>query len=176
MIKLARPLIRRFGLGAEIGPEDVANDALLEICKEAGSGKLPRFESRDGFWSYVRCLMTQISSNARRGGRSLKRGGPGRNPRSTRTDYAPRVLHRVDLDANAIPYARPIADDIVLGSAEVEAYLEALDREGLGETVRMLEDGFTLEEIAQAQGWGVWTVKRRLYRARELWIKWEGRC
>ncbi|MGC8640491.1 MAG: RNA polymerase sigma factor [Isosphaeraceae bacterium] len=174
MAALARPLIRRLGLRAEIGSDDVANRALLSVYEGARSGKLPRFESKEDFWRFVGCLMARLCLKTRDACRARKRGGPGRNA-SGDSARSGGGFRRVEFDSAGIPCLRPSAEETVLGSAEVEAYLESLDREGLREIVRMLEEGYTLQEIADAHGWSVWTVKRRIHRARELWNEWERR-
>ena len=174
MVALARPLIRRLGLGAEIGPDDVANRALLEVYEGTRSGKSRRFKNREGFWRFVGCLISRFCLKTRDACRARKRGGPGRNA-SGAPDRPGSGFQRVDLDSAGIPSLRPSGEETVLGSAEVEAYIESLDRGGLMEVVRMLEEGYTLREIADAHGWSVWTVKRRIHRARELWNEWERR-
>ena len=174
MVALARPLIRRLGLGAEMGAEDLANRALLEVYEDARSGKLPRFENREGFWRFVGCLISRLCLKTHGACRARKRGGPGRN--TSDASARPDGFHRVDLDAAGIPCLRPSAEETVLGRAEVEAYLESLDREGLREVVRMLEEGYAVQEIADVHGCSVWIVKRRIRRARELWNEWVDRC
>jgi DNA-directed RNA polymerase specialized sigma24 family protein len=54
--------------------------------------------------------------------------------------------------------------------------MEVLDREGLREIVRMLDEGYSVKEIAEAYGCRVWTIGRRLERVRRLLKDRKPRC
>ncbi|MGC8642400.1 MAG: ECF-type sigma factor, partial [Isosphaeraceae bacterium] len=117
MVALARPLIRRLGVGAEIGADDVANRALLAVYEDARTGKLPRFENREGFWRFVGCLISRLCLKTRDACSARKRGGPGRNA-SSDSARSGGGFRRVDLDSTGIPCLRPSAEETVLGRAE----------------------------------------------------------
>ncbi len=52
LAEMARPLIRRYGLQAEVGAEDVANTALFLLCKAVSARKAPDLDSND-----IRCQL-----------------------------------------------------------------------------------------------------------------------
>ena len=169
---LARPLIRRFGLASEIDPDDIANSALLRLWQASTSGKLPEFDDDAAFWRYAGRVVSRLVMDARTARFAARRvrgwaGGTGESG----VTMAPEAC-RVDAELSDLACGGVIVEEAVLGSAEVERFIEALGDPRLEQTIRMRLEGFTIREIAASAGRDVGTVKRRLRRVRAAWCEW----
>ena len=75
MGRLARALIRRFGLALDIDPEVIANSAFFRLWHASTSGKLPEFDGDAAFWRYVGRVVSHLVMDARTARFAVRRGG-----------------------------------------------------------------------------------------------------
>ncbi|MGC8641613.1 MAG: ECF-type sigma factor, partial [Isosphaeraceae bacterium] len=140
-------------------------------------GRLPRFDSDDDFWRYVRRLVRRWLLDARRASSWRRRAGGGSRECEGSPRSAPRLLDQnLDDDADrfrASGAATPL--ERMAGEEEVERFLDRLGDERLRRVVVMRLDGWLLREIAHDVGTHVRTVRRMLRRAAELWGGWQRR-
>jgi len=170
---MARPLIRRFGLEAEIGAEDAANTALYCLCRAAG--KAPWFEPRGEFHKFARLLLVRVVLHARRQARSLRRGGLGGCDAAAsagRSTASCGSLQRVALDLDGLQAVGPAVEDLVIASMEEERLTELLDDPELKHIATMKLHGYTVREIARETRQGRATVCRKLLQIQRIWRKW----
>ena len=79
---------------------------------------------------------------------------------------------RVGADLGELPCGGVAVEQAVLGSDEVERFIETLGDPRLEQTVRMRLEGYTIREIAESEERDAGTVKRRLRRVRAAWTEW----
>jgi RNA polymerase sigma factor (sigma-70 family) len=172
MVKLGRSLIRRYGLQAVLDAEDAANAVLYQLYKSVSVGKLPQFETSDGFWRLARVLITRKVLDEKRRSGSVRRGGTGR-ARSESAGSAELVLGRgfvrADVELESLQSRGISPEDLVAGKLEAEHLIEKLEDPLLKTIVRLRLEGYTDQEIAEETGQDRSTVYRKLQRIRAIW-------
>ena len=172
LAKMAQPLIRRFGLQAEIGAEDAANTALYCLCRAVAAGKAPRFEPGGEFGKFARVLLVRVVLHARRQARSIRRGGSARDKVPAGGDGGPESgpsLHRVRVDLGGIQAGGPAVEDLVDAAIEVEDLTKRLVDPGLKQIAMMRLEGCTIREIAKEISQGHATVSRKILQIQTIW-------
>jgi hypothetical protein len=122
MLKLARSLIRGFGLRAVLDAESSANAALHELYEAASVGKLAKFDDSAGLRRYARRLITQRILDERRCLGSVKRGGSGRvppGPAGSEELVVDRGVVPADVDVEGLQSRRISAEEHIIGAMEV---------------------------------------------------------
>ena len=105
LANMARPLIRRYGLQAEVGAEDVANTVLYDLCRATAAGQARELEPGGDSRKFARVLLVRVVLHARSQARSIKRGGSGRDEAPAGGDGSPASgpsLHRVAVDLDGL--------------------------------------------------------------------------
>jgi len=175
LAKMARPLIRRFGLRAEIDAEDVANTALYWLCRAVDEGRAPGVQPDGEFGMFARVLLVRAVLQARRRARSLRRGGSAGVEVVSGAEGAPpssRCLHRLALDLDGLQATGPSVEDLVNASMEAEYLTERLDDPALKQVAAMRLQGYTVREIARKTRQGRATVNRKILQIRTIWRNW----
>jgi DNA-directed RNA polymerase specialized sigma24 family protein len=174
MVKLARALIRRYGLQAVLDAEDAANAALYQVYKATSVGKPPRFEDDDGLWRFARVLVAREILDTRRRIGSVRRGGPGRE--REKPDVAgseelvvDRGFVQADVELDKLQSRGVSAEDRVAGALEVEHLIAMLGDPMLKRIVRLRLEGYTDAEIAEETGQDRTTIYRKVRRIRDIW-------
>jgi len=172
LVKMARPLIRRLGLQAEIGAEDAANTALYYLCMAVAAGEAPGFESGGEFEKFARVLLVRVVLHARRQARSIRRGGSGGcdAAASAGRSAAPHgSLHRVVVNLEGLQAVGPAVEDLAIASMEEERLTELLDDPELEHIATMKLQGYTIRETAREINQDHATVCRKLRRIQTIW-------
>jgi RNA polymerase sigma factor (sigma-70 family) len=172
MLKLARSLIRGFGLRGVIDAESSANAALHELYEAASAGKLAEFDDSDGLRRYARRLITQRILDERRRLRTVKRGGSGRAPSDTVGSeelVVNRGLVLADVDLESLQSRRISAEEHIIGMMEVEHLIDELGEPLLKKIARLRFEEYTDQEIAEKTGLARSSVHRKLQKIRAIW-------
>jgi len=169
---MARPLIRRFGLQAEIGAEDAANITLYCFCRAMAAGKAPGFEPDGEFWKFARVLLVRVVLHARRQARSIRRGGSGGGDGAASAGRSPALygsLHRVAVNLDGLQAVGPAVEDLVIASMEEKRLTELLHDPELEHIATMRLQRHTVREIARKISHDHATVCRKLRRIQTIW-------
>jgi len=171
LANMARPLIRRYGLQAEVGAEDVANTVLYDLCMATAAGKARELQPGVDSRKFARLLLARVVLHARRQARSIKRGCSGgcEAPASAgRSPSSGPSLHRVAVDLDGLQAVGPTVEDLVIASMEVDDLTERLGDPELTHIVMMRLQGCTVREIARKIGQDHATVCRKIRRIRSI--------
>jgi len=172
LANLARPLIRRYGLQADVGAEDVANSVLYTLCLATAAGTTPELEPGGGSRKFAMFLVAREVLHARSRARSIRRGGSGRDkaPAGGEGGLASGPsLHRVAVDLEGLQTVGPAVEELVNASMEVEHLTERLGDAVLVHIVMMLLQGCTVREIGREIGLGAATIMRKIRQIRKIW-------
>jgi len=172
LAKMARPLIRRYRLQAEIGAADVANTVLYNLGMATAAGKARKLEPGVDARKFARLLLARVVLQAWRQARSIRRGGSGRDKAPAGGDGGPasgRSLQRVAVDLDGLQATGPTAEELVIASMEVEHLTESLGDPVLKQIARMRLEQYNVGEIAREIGQGHATVSRKLLEIQRIW-------
>lgn len=140
--------------------EDVALSAFDTFCRNAGAGRFPRLDDRDGLWRLLLVLTARKAAHHLRDSRRQKRGG-GEVARALGGDAEPGL--------DAIVGNEPSPAFAAQTAEECRRLLRLLGDPEL-ETIALLKlEGHTLEEIGRKLGYVPRTIKRKMRLIRTLW-------
>jgi len=172
LAKMARPLIRRYGLQAEVGADDVANTVLYAICTASGEGRTPELEPGEDSRKFARLLLVREVSHVRSRVCRMKRGGSGRHKAPACGDGGPWSgprLQRVALDLDGLQAIGPAVEDLVIASMEEERLSELLDDPELEHIATMRLQRYTVPEIAREIRQCHASVSRKILQIQTIW-------
>lgn len=164
LVELARTKLR--GSSRRVADEeDVALSAFDSFCRRAEQGRFPHLLDRDSLWRLLVLLTTRKASHQRRDQRRQKRGGGVVIQNETHgEDEDGAILDQIVSREPTPEFAAQVAE-------ECQRLLRILEDPELEAVALARMEGYSVEEIAQQQGYAPRSIKRKLQLIRAIWEK-----
>jgi DNA-directed RNA polymerase specialized sigma24 family protein len=145
--------------------EDVALSAFDSFCRHAEQGRFPQLLDRDSLWRLLVLLTSRKASHQRRDQQRQKRGGDIAFQSETCGESEDSsILERIVSRDPTPEFAAQVAE-------EYQRLLRKLEDPLLEAVALARMEGYSVEEIAEQQGYASRSIKRKLQLIRAIWEK-----